>query len=867
MLDQLNVRYYNLPAQLTPLIGRKQLVEAACALLQRPEVRILTLTGTGGVGKTRLGIQMATDLQDDYADGVCSVSLAPIRDSDLIVPTIIRVLGLKEIKDQPMLDLLKAYLQDKHLLLLLDNFEQVLMAAPRLSDLLADCPYLKILVTSRAVLHIRGEHEFPVPPLSLPDLTRLPESEALLDYASVSLFLNCAKAIKPDFQLTAANTHTIAEICVRLDGLPLAIELAAARIKLLPPQALLARLEHRLQVLTTGAQDVPARQQTLRNTLAWSYDLLDDKEQLLFSRLSVFVNGCTLEAVEALYSSLGDSPAYVLDGVSSLIDKSLLQQIKQDGEEPHLVMLETIREYGLECLVVSGGMEATRGAHATFYLWLAEKAEPELLGQRQVVWLERLRREHDNLRAALRWSLEKAENEEDQQRSRDGREMTLRLSGALWMFWWVRGHWSEGRNFLERALTDSAGASIAVRAKALFAAASLTFIQSDYVWAEALSEESLSLYRDLEDQQGIARSLYMLGTIAWAKGDTHTCRSLIEQTLEQCKEADNKDYVAYSLFSLGLLAYSQGEYSRACALFEESIAVFGEVENKRGVAHSLSQLAYALFASQGDQERVHTLIDECLALSREVGFKEGIAASYCLSGQLALSESDVERAYSLVEKSVELYRAMGHRHGTAESLSVLGKMAVARGDHTAAHRLYDESLAISEKLGEKWVIAVCLVRLGELVAAEGKFAWAAQFWGAAEAIRDAIGVPIPPVECGGYDQSVAAARAHLGEKIFASAWAKGQVLTPKQVLASKGREPILSPNATVASSPVYAGGLTTREVEVLRLVAGGLTDLQIADKLILSARTVHSHISSIYRKLGITSRSAATRYAIKHDLA
>ncbi len=657
----------------------------------------MTLTGTGGVGKTRLGIQTATDVLDGFADGVCFVPLAPIRDFDLVVPTISRALGLKEIRDQPMLDLLKAYLQDKHVLLLLDNFEQVLKAAPRLAELLADCPYLKFLVTSRAVLHIRGEQEFPVQPLLLPDLTRLPEREALLEYASVALFLECAKAIKPEFQLTAANTRTIAEICVRLDGLPLALELAAARIKLLPPQALLTRLEQRLQVLTTGAQDIPARQQTLRNTLAWSYDLLDDKERLLFGRLSVFINGCTLEAMEAVYSSLGDSPAYVLDGMSSLIDKSLVQQRDQDGEEPCLVMLETIREYGLECLALSGRMEATRRAHAAFYLWLAEKAEPELLGPHQAMWLERLEREHDNLRAALRWLLEKAEDEEDQQRSGNEREMALRLSGALWRFWWVRGHWGEGRNYLERALTTSEEAPTTIRAKGLIAAASLTFVQGDYEWAEALSEESLALFRELGDQQGIARSLYVLGTVAWARGNTATCRLLIEETLVLCRKADYKDYIAYSLFSLGLLANSQGEYSSACTLFEESLAVFREVENKRGIAHALSQLANVLYASQGDQERVRSLIDECLVLSREVGFKEGIAESYCLSGQLALNENDVEMAYTLVERSVELYRAMGHRHGTAESLSVLGKMAVARGDYTAARRVYDDSLAISEE--------------------------------------------------------------------------------------------------------------------------------------------------------------------------
>jgi predicted ATPase/DNA-binding CsgD family transcriptional regulator len=865
--DSVNVRFHNLPALLTPLIGRELEVATACALLHRPQVRLVTLTGPGGVGKTRLGLQVATDLRDDFADGLCFVPLAPVSDPDLVVPTIAQALGIKEAGGRPVLKMLQAYGRDKRLLLLLDNFEQVVAAAPWLSDLLAGCPHLKILVTSRAVLHIHGEHEFPVPPLPLPDLTHLPGSEALSQYGAVALFLQRAKDAKPDFQLTPTNSRPIAEVCVRLDGLPLAIELAAARIKLLPPQALLARLGHRLQVLTRGAQNVPARQQTLRNTLAWSYDLLDVQEQHLFRRLSIFVGGCTLGAVEAVYHALGDTSAFVLDKVASLIDKSLLQQTEQEGEEPRLVMLETVREYGLEALVASGEMESTRRAHAHYCLSLVEQAELELGGPQQAVWLDRLERDHDNLRVALQWSLEQAGKEEAREGERS-MEIALRMGGALWMFWWARGHRNEGRTFLERALAASEGSEASsVGAKALFAAAHLAFVQSDYERAEALAEGSLALYREVEDQWGIAFSLNVLGNVAWVRSNTAAARSMTEEALALWRELDNKELVAGSLFSLALLASSQGEYARACALFEEGLALFRELGNKMPIAHSLSQLARTLYVAQGDQTTVRSLLEECLVLSQEVGFKEGIAASYSLSGQLALSQGDVTTARSLVEESVVLYKEMGHQHGTVESLAALGKVVAAQGDYPAACRIYEESLLLSGELGEKWVIAECLVGLGEVVAAQQKLAWAAQLWGAAEAVRDALGIPLPPIEVVDYERSVSAARVHLGERAFAAAWAQGRAMTAEQALAAKGQKPAPPPITTVTSSPTYPAGLTAREVEVLRLVATGLTDLQIADKLILSPHTVHAHISSIYSKLGVTSRSAATRYAIEHHLA
>jgi predicted ATPase/DNA-binding CsgD family transcriptional regulator len=862
--DKAQLVTHTLPVQLTQLVGREQEVQAIQASLLRPEVRLLTLSGTAGVGKTRLALEVAQELVHDFADGVHVVSLAPLSDPDLVIPAIAHGLGLMESGSQPILELLKVSQHDKHRLLLLDNFEQVITAAPLLAELLEGCSQLKLLVTSREVLRLRGEHQFAVPPLSLPNLKHLPDAQSLAHVPAVHLFLQRAQALQADFQLTTDNAATIAEICLRLDGLPLAIELAAARIKLLTPQALLTRLDRRLHVLTGGARDLPERQRTLRNTLAWSYELLTSYEQLLFRRLSIFVGGCTLEEIEAVCAALDDEADHVLEGVASLLDKSLLHQTEQKGAEPRLVMLETIREYALEASASSGEIEDTRRAHAAYYLRLGEEAEPELVGPLQTVWVQRLERAHENLRAALQWLLEQAEGGGD----RSSREMALRLSAALWLFWDVRGHASEGRTFLERALVLSEGTVTTHRLKALKGAANMAVYYDDTERGDALCKEILTLSRELGDRDGVAHTLYLRGIIAGRRNDLAAACTLLEEALALWRELDVKDRMAWALFFLSWQVRQQGNYARARVLCEESLTLHREKGNTRGIAYTLSELAVILLVTQGDLATGRALLEESLALARELGDRINMARCFSLLGEASLQQGALTTARSLAEQSLGLSKETGDQDLTA--LGLLGKVHFVQGDYTAARALYEENLTVPGR-----VDAPSLEGLANVVAAQGEPRWAAQLWGAAEALRESQGLPIPPFIRSAYERSVAAARAQLGEKAFAAAWEEGRTMTAEQALAAQGRTsvPTAPPIPPAARSAplakclaIYPAGLTPREMEVLRLLAQGLTSAQIAERLVIGLVTVNSHVRSIYSKLGVTSRAAATRYALEHQL-
>ncbi|MEO8970870.1 MAG: tetratricopeptide repeat protein [Ktedonobacteraceae bacterium] len=773
------------PGQPTPFIGRQRELAAASALLRQTDVRLLTLSGTGGIGKTRLALQVATTCADLFADGVYFVPLAQVSTMDDVLPVIAQTVGVREERGLSLFDRLLDMLSEKHLLLILDNMEHVIASASLLAEFLACCPHMKMLATSREILHVRAEQVFEVPLFAVPDLTHLPDLVTLSHDPAIALFIQRAQAVKPNFSLTTANAPDVVHICRRLDGLPLAIELAAARIKYGPPQSVLAQLEQGLDALKGGARDLSTRQQTLRNAIAWSYDLLDEEQQQLFRRLAIFVNGCTLHAAQYVYHAVGNLNSTmldtldVLDGIEALVDKSLLRQEEQTEEGPRFLMLQTLREYGKECLASTGELDATREAHALHYLTVAEDIVPKLSGAMEAHWLDYLETEHENLHTALSWFLEQATQETERV------EQTVRFCTALVKFWEIRGYFQEAYTILTRTLTVSKDAADAVRVQVLYQLAVFQLmIQGDIEQGRAMLEESLALLRRIDDKAGTAKVLRLLGQLQIGE-KTVEARSLLEASLVLYEELDDSYGIGQVRNDLARVATTQGDYARARSLLESNLALYRTQEDAHSRAYPLLLLADVLFLTKGNQEIARFLAEESLEIFRGLGDRWLAAFVLLLLAEISLFQNDSEKARTCCEESMSSFRELNDRNSVAISLLTFAQIQTYKGDDTAAYNACKESWILLREVGDSEQRATCLEQVGELIGASGKpeqLAKAAQLWGKAATLRATLVAPMPPVYRAAYGKAVASVREQLGIERFQMAWAEGRNMSIGQII-------------------------------------------------------------------------------------
>ena len=722
---------HNLPVQRTAFIGRESEQDNLGQLLSRADVRLVTLTGPGGIGKSRLALQVAGKMADQFGGGVCFVGLSAIGEPGLIASAIAQALGMRETGNKSPQENLMEYLGglSQPMLLLLDNFEHLVSAGPVVAQMLTAGSKLKVVVTSQSPLHIYGEHEFPVPPLELPDPKSMPALEALSRLPAIALFVERAQSVKHQFDLTKENAAAVATICARLDGLPLAIELAAARIKLLSASAMLDRLESRLTLLTGGARDLPARQQTLRNTVEWSYGLLNSAEQTLFRRLSIFTGGCTLEAVEAVCNTKGDLGLDVLDGMASLVDKSLAQQSEQVDKETRFTMLSTIREYALERLAKSNDESATRRAHAAYYLVLAEEGAQEIATQPE--WLDRFDVEHENFRSAIDYLIKT-----------EDAEWGMRLGAALFHFFETREHLTEGRGALRRVLAmEGAAARPKLRARLLFAAA----------------------------------------VLAAAQGDYRSARPLFEESMETCVELNDKRGVAVALNALAVNARDRGELADARQLFEQCLCIWKDLGDPIDIARAQSNLA-SVMKSQCEYERAFSLYDECLSMFREAGDGTGVAWTLNYMGDVAREKADLAAARSYCEQSLSEFRRLNDSWGFASTLCDLASLSCVEGNNAEARRLYGEGIRLFKELSYKRGIARALECLAVNASAQSNAEQSLHLAGAAAALRQQLGVPLLPSEQRKLEKALEFARRSLGNAAGLTAWMEGWAMPVEQAL-------------------------------------------------------------------------------------
>jgi non-specific serine/threonine protein kinase len=849
----------NLPPQFTSFIGREK--EKAEIKRQLYTTRLLTLTGTGGSGKTRLALEIARELYGDYSDGVWLVELAAISDPTLVPQAVASVLSVREQPGQPLLSNLADHLGPLRVLLVLDNCEHLVSACALVADaLLRACPELVILATSRQSLGIAGESTFQIPSLTLPDPRERLNVELFVQFEAVRLFVERAGFSRPSFALTEQNAPFVAQLCNRLDGLPLAIELAAARINVLSVEQIVSHLDERFRLLTTGSPLAMHRQQSLQALLDWSYYLLSDAEQAFLRALSVFAGTFSLDAAKALRIPVSESqgdpaePANrfapdefaIIDLLSGLISKSLLlldeypsvsQLVSEEsppssplseGQNPssreaRYRLLETIKEYAGEKLRHAGEEPVLRDSHRDYYVTLGEALQKKLVGAEQTAALNAFEIEHDNFRAALDWSV----------RCRPDAGSALRLGSALWRFWDMRGYLTEGARWLRDALAIQGDATLVVRAKALNAAGNLALDHGEYDDAERLYEEALALRREMGDPLSIAGSLSNLGVVARQKGDYAKAVELYEQALALFREDGNIDNIAGVLDNLGFVVQCMGDYDRAESLYHEALELFDQEDDAGGIALVYNNL-----------------------------------------GEVSLCRNDYTRAAAYFRDAVDVARQVGDKLTIVGALNNLGTVANHEGHYELAEDIFVDSLDMCQDLDNKQGIVECLeglaaARVRSGAPGGGQPELAARLFGAAEALREKIATPVSPSKREERDRYVERARLALGEETFAALWATGRTMTLDAAIVRAleavqevmvGRLPGIMPD------PPYAVELTRREAEVLSLAANGFTDAQIAEKLQLSTRTVNSHLHSTYNKLNVPGRGAAARWARDNGL-
>jgi predicted ATPase/DNA-binding CsgD family transcriptional regulator len=869
-------RLTNLPLQLTTFVGRRREIGDVQHLLET--TRLLTLTGAGGAGKTRLALTVADALVDSYADGVWFVPLEALLDQALVPGHLASVFGVREEPGRPVTETVAGFLRARQALIVLDNCEHLAPICGTVAEgLLRVCPGLRILATSRQPLGIAGETTWRVPSLALPNPKRRPPVERLRQVEAVQLFAERAAAALPGFDVTERNAGAVAEVCQRLDGIPLALELAAARARVLSVQQIAARLDDRFRLLTGGSPTALPRQQTLLGTLDWSHDALGDQERRLLRRLSVFAGGWTLEAAEVVCVGDGIAPENVLDRLAQLVDKSLVSADDGGRGTMRYRLLETVRDYALEKLRSSGEETTMRRQHAAWVLSRAERLAADTYRLDQAVALEQLLAELDNLRAALGWALQDAETIQS----------GLRASVAVYRVWLVYGYLGEGREWLVQFASRVRDAeSSPLRAMALFTAGTLAMFQGDYAGARALVEDSLALARATHNDFQLGESLNVQALLALNQGDTAQAWAIIQEDLELCRRRvehpgedtdSGGDELARAMYGggwrdvalghlllvAGVGARLRGNYARAVEFYEESLTLLREQGDVWFVAQVLSNLGL-VFHDQRDEARARAMFEEALAARRALGDRTGLARSLNDLGDVAFAEGDLDAASASYAEQLTIVRDLGDRSGTADALVALGHVARARGDLHTARLLFAESLAIRRDLGHRLAMPTVLDDLAELAAAEGAPERAVRLAAAAAALRDSIGSPAPEASRRGPET----ARQMLSEGASASAWAEGQSMGEAQAVTyALAREPRPAPKTSGPTAVRQPGWpLSERELAVARLIALGRTNRQIAQELIIAEGTADRHVSNILGKLGLGSRAQVARWASEHGI-